>query len=79
MLSTVVYIVVQTNVAPNTFRSYIAIQQYMAKFAMDQVCDQPGLNFLKSAWQLRCDDFAVFSAKPLCIMELEIPRCDEGF
>ena len=39
-----VVILVQTNVAPNAFRTSTIIPQYMTKFAMDQVDDQPGLN-----------------------------------
>ena len=35
---TVVYILVQTNVAPNAFHTPTIITQYMTKFAMDQVC-----------------------------------------
>ena len=39
-----VYIVVQTNVAPNALRTSALLPQYMTKFAIDQVCDQPWLN-----------------------------------
>ena len=46
VFTTVVYILVQTNVAPNAFRTVIIIPQYMTKFAMDQVCDESGLNVL---------------------------------
>ena len=69
---------VQTNVAPSAFRTSTIIPQYVTKFAMDQVCDQPGLNVTTTVWQLRCDKFVVFSAKQLCSMRLEIPRCEEG-
>ena len=41
--SRVVHIVVQTNVAPNAFRTCTIIPLYMTKFAVDQVSDQPGL------------------------------------
>ena len=77
MLSTVVYIVVQTRVAPNAFRTSTITPQYMTKLAMDQVCDKPGLNVPITVWQPRCDKFVVFSAGQLCIMMLEVPRCDE--
>ena len=34
----------QTNFAPNASRTSSIIPQYMTKFAMDQVGDQPGLD-----------------------------------
>ena len=42
--------------------------QYMTKFAMDKICDQPGLNV----------SIFFFCARQLYIMKLEIRRCDEG-
>ena len=78
MSSAVVFIVVQTNVAPYAFRTSTIIPQYMTKFAMDQVCDQPGLTVPTTVWQLPRDKFVVFSARQVCIMKLEVPRCDEG-
>ena len=44
MFSTVAYIVVQTDAAPNAIRTSTVISQYMTKFDMDQVFDKPGLN-----------------------------------
>ena len=44
MFSAVVYIVVQKNVALNSFRTSTIIPQYTTKFAMDHVFDLPGLN-----------------------------------
>ena len=78
VFSTVVYIVVQTNGTPFAFRTSSTIPQYMTKFAMGQVCDQPGLNFSITVRQLPCDKFVVLSARQVCIIKLEIPRCDEG-
>ena len=69
---------VQTNVAPNALRTSAVIPQYITKFAMNQVSYQPGVNVSIKVWQLRYDKFFVFSARQLCIMKLEIPRCDEG-
>ena len=40
----VIYILVQTNVAPNAFRTSTIKPQCITKFAMDQVFDQPGRN-----------------------------------
>ena len=76
VFSTVVWIVVQTNVAPNAPRTSNIIPQFITKFAMDQVCDQPGLNVSIAVCQLRRDKFFVFTARQVCIMNLEIPRCD---
>ena len=45
----------QTNVAPNAFRTSTITPQYMTKFAMDQLCVQPGLNVSITVWQLPCD------------------------
>ena len=44
MFSTVVYIAVQRNVAPNALRASTATPQYMTELAIDQVFVQPGLN-----------------------------------
>ena len=63
MFSAVVYVVVQTNVAPNAFRPSIIIPQYMSKLAMDQVCDQPGLNASIAVRKLLCDKFFIFSSR----------------
>ena len=63
MFSEVAYIVVQTNVALNSFRTFTIIPQYMTKFAMDQICDLPGLNVSITVWQLQLDIFFVFSAR----------------
>ena len=41
-------------------------------FAMDKGCDTTGLNVSKMVLQLRCDKFVLFSARQLCIMELEV-------
>ena len=65
-----------SNVAPNAFRTSTLIPQHMTKFAMDKVFDLPGLNVSIAVWQLRCDKFFVFSARQVCIIKLEIPRCD---
>ena len=51
----------------------------MTKFTMDQVGDQPGLDVSITVRQLRCDKFVLFSVRQLCIMKLEVSRCDEGF
>ena len=77
MFSTVECIVVHRNVAPNAFRTSTIIPQYITKFAMDQLCDQPGLNVSITVRQLRCDKFVVFSARHVYIIKLETPRCDE--
>ena len=53
VFSSVVLIVVQTNVAPNAFRTYTIIPQYMTKFAMDQVCYKLGLGVAMTVSQLR--------------------------
>ena len=76
MFSTVAYIAVQTNVAPNAFRTSTITPQYMTKIAMDQVCDPSGLNVLITVSQVRFDKFIVFSSKQVFIMKLEAPRCD---
>ena len=78
-LNSDIYIVVETNVSPNAIRTSTIIPQYMTKLAMDQVCDQPGLNVSITAWQLPCDKFVVFSARQVRIMKLEIPKLDLGF
>ena len=44
VLLAVVYIAVQTNVTPIALRTFTTIPQYKTKFAMDPICDQPGLN-----------------------------------
>ena len=49
VLSTVVYIAVQKNVATNAYRTSSLIPQYMTKLAMVQVGDQPGLNVSRTA------------------------------
>ena len=59
MLSTVVYNLAQKNVAPIAFRTSNIITQYMTKFAMDQVCVQPGLNVSITVWQLPSDKFFI--------------------
>ena len=62
----------QSNVALNAARTSTIISQYMTKFAMDQVFDQPGVSVSMAVWQLRCDKFVVFSARQLYIMRLEM-------
>ena len=76
VFSSLVYIVVQTNIAPNAFRTSTTIPQNITLFAMDQVCDQPGLDVSITVRQIRCDKFVVFSTRQVCIIKLEIPRCD---
>ena len=76
MFLSVVNIAVQRNVAFNDHLASTTIPQYMTKFAIDQVFDQPGLNVSITVWHLQCDEFVVFSARQVCIMELEIPGCD---
>ena len=65
MLSAVVYIFVQTNVAFYALSTSAIIPQHKTKFAMDQVCDRPGLFVSITVWQLRCDKVVVFSARPV--------------
>ena len=60
MFSSVVYISVQTNVARNAFRAPTMTPQYMTLFAMEQFCDQLGVNVSITVWQLRFDKFVVF-------------------
>ena len=52
MLTIVVYILVQTNFAPDAARTSTIIPQYMNEFDMDHVCDQPGLNVSVTVSQL---------------------------
>ena len=63
----------QTNVALNALRTPTIIPQYMTKFAMEKVCDLPGVNVSITVWQVRCDGFVVFSARQVCIISLRSP------
>ena len=69
---------VQTNVAPNALRTSTITPRHTTKFAINQVCDHPGLNVIITVLHIRCDKFVIFSARQVCIRNCETPRSDGG-
>ena len=57
------------------FSYFYNIPQCITKFVMDLVFVQPGLIASLTVRHLRFDK-SVFSARQVCIMKFEIPRCD---